>query len=249
MDSGKVAKGIRFNKYLAMCGVCSRRDADRMAKDGRVCVNGKAAAAGMQVFPGDIVEVDGKRVQAVPERAVLAFYKPPGVVCTARDPYATQMIAAYVDYPVRVTYAGRLDKNSEGLLLLTNDGELIDRLMRGANKHEKEYIVKVKEEITDAFLEALRNGIYLEELQKTTRPCVAAQIDKHTFDIVLTQGLNRQIRRMCGACGQEVLSIKRVRVMNIMLGGMLPGTYREVTGSEKAALYAAVGLEENRLVQ
>lgn len=238
-----MSSAVRLNKYLAMCGVCSRRDADCMIRDGKVRVNGRTAAVGMLVCDGDIIEVNGRRIQGQPDKIVLAFYKPAGVVCTERDRHADKIIADYISCSVRVAYAGRLDKDSEGLMLLTNDGALIERMMRGANRHEKEYIVKVKKEVTSAFIEALRNGIYLRELQKTTRKCEAEQIGKYTFRIVLTQGMNRQIRRMCEAQGQEVISLKRIRIMNITLDSLHAGEYREITDAEKKQLYAMAGLQ------
>ena len=145
---------------------------------------------------------------------------------------------------MRVTYAGRLDKDSEGLLLLTNDGDLIDGVMRGANGHEKEYIVKVNQEITEAFLETMSSGIYLKELETKTRPCQVEKIGKFTFRIILTQGLNRQIRRMCKTVGYEVTHLKRVRIMNVQLGSLLPGKYREVKGKELEELYRSVGMRK-----
>ena len=187
----------RLNKYLAACGVCSRREADRLIDSGRVTVNGREAVMGMQVSDGDIVCVNGKQIHGKNEKVVLAYYKPIGVTCTEKDKYAEKIINDYINLPYRVTYAGRLDKDSEGLLLLTNDGELIDAIMRGANRHEKEYVVKVNKEITPEFVEKMEKGVYLKELEQTTRPCRVKPIGKYTFHIVLTQGLNRQIRRMC----------------------------------------------------
>lgn len=236
-------KTVRLNKYLAMCGVCSRRDADTMIDAGQVRVNGRTAVRGMQIGGSDTVEVNGRKLQRQQDKIILAFYKPVGVVCTERDKHADKIVAQYIHCPVRVTYAGRLDKDSEGLLLLTNDGELIERMMRGANHHEKEYIVKVDKEITADFTDALRNGIYLKELRQTTRKCEAEQIGKYTFRIVLTQGLNRQIRRMCRSEGYEVVTLKRVRIMNITLDGLRQGEYRELTEEEKERLYALAGIE------
>ncbi|MBQ8592391.1 MAG: pseudouridine synthase [Lachnospiraceae bacterium] len=235
-------QGIRLNKYLAMCGVCSRRDADRIIDTGKVRINGQPATMGMRVVDGDVVEVNGKRIQGQSDKIVLAFYKPVGVVCTERDKYADKTILEYIKYPIRVTYAGRLDKESEGLIILTNDGDLIEHMMRGANHHEKEYIVKVNKEITDDFVNAMQSGIYLEELQKMTRECEVEKLGKYTFRIVLTQGMNRQIRRMCKTQGQEVVSLKRVRVMNITLDKLKVGEYRELTGDEKKQLYMLAGL-------
>ena len=228
---------IRLNKYLAECGVCSRRDADRLIEQCRVTVNGKIAAMGTKVSEQDEVAVNGKPLKKQERKVVLALYKPVGVTCTERDRHAQKTLNEMVKYPVRVTYAGRLDKDSEGLLLLTNDGDLIDAMMRGANRHEKEYVVKVTREVTEEFLEKLAAGVYIKELAQTTRPCQVEMLGKYTFRIILTQGLNRQIRRMCAAFGVEVKSLKRVRVMNIMLGNLKPGAFKEITGEELERLY------------
>lgn len=232
----------RLNKYLAACGVCSRREADRLVEEGAVTINGIVAKPGDQVAATDLVCVRGKEVEQKKQRVVLAYYKPTGITCTQKDQHAEKTVADVLKYPVRVTYAGRLDKESEGLLLMTNDGDLIDRMMRGANGHEKEYVVRVNREVTDLFLHQLTKGVYLEELKQTTRPCQAERIGKYTFRIVLTQGLNRQIRRMCRAFQFHVISIKRVRVMNVELGDLKPGEYREVTGAERDALYRQCGM-------
>lgn len=228
---------IRLNKYLAECGVCSRRDADRLIEQCRVTVNGKIAAMGTKVSEQDEVAVNGKPLKKQERKVVLALYKPVGVTCTEKDRHAKKTLNDMVKYPVRVTYAGRLDKDSEGLLLLTNDGDLIDAMMRGANRHEKEYVVKVTREVTEEFLEKLAAGVYIKELAQTTRPCQVEMLGKYTFRIILTQGLNRQIRRMCAAFGVEVKSLKRVRVMNIMLGNLKPGAFKEITGEELERLY------------
>lgn len=227
----------RLNKFLADRGVCSRREADRLIEQGRVEVNGQTAAMGCRVTERDSVAVNGKQLQGRPSKVVLAFYKPVGVTCTEQDRHAEKIINDYVKYPVRVTYAGRLDKDSEGLLLLTNDGDLIEAVMRGLHRHEKEYTVKVNREIEPQFLEKMAAGIYLRELKQTTRPCEIRQTGRYTFQIILTQGLNRQIRRMCQACGYEVRQLKRVRVMNIELEDLAPGKYREVQGQELERLY------------
>ncbi len=234
---------IRLNKYLADCGVCSRREADLLIEQGRVTVNGQRASTGSKVTEQDSVAVNGKRLQGRPQKVVLAFYKPVGVTCTEQDKHAEKIINDYVKYPVRVTYAGRLDKDSEGLLLLTNDGDLIEAVMRGAHRHEKEYIVKVNKEIDPIFLEKMAAGVYLPELKQTTRPCEIRQIGKYTFQIILTQGLNRQIRRMCKVCGYEVKQLKRIRVMHIQLENLAPGKYREVQGRELKQLYRDAGLD------
>lgn len=234
---------VRLNKYLAMCGVCSRRDADKLIAEGRVFINGKTADMGTKVSSADKITLNGKPLAGEEKRAVLAFYKPVGVTCTERDRHAEKMIMDMIKYPVRVTYAGRLDKDSEGLLILTNDGKLIDAMMRGFNRHEKEYVVKVNKEITPVFLQDMEKGVFLKELDITTRQCKMTQIGKYTFNIVLTQGVNRQIRRMCKTLGYEVKTLKRVRVMNILLGNVAPGKFREINGAELEELYAGCGLE------
>lgn len=233
----------RLNKYMAQCGACSRRDADRLIESGRVLVNGQVAVVGQTVEDGDEVRVGGKVLQGRERKVVLAYYKPVGVTCTERDRHAEEKITDVIDYPVRVTYAGRLDRDSEGLLLLSNDGDLIDAMMRGANRHEKEYTVNTDKEITGVFLSAMAKGVYLKELDVTTRACKTEYVGKHTFRIVLTQGLNRQIRRMCRECGYRALGIKRIRVMNISLQGLKPGEYRELSAEEKEALYRLCGLQ------
>lgn len=230
---------VRLNKYLAQCGICSRREADGLIAAGRVEVNGRMADMGVKVSAEDAVAVDGKLLKGRDDKVVLAYYKPQGVVCTERDSHADRIVTQEIGYPVRVTYAGRLDKDSEGLLLLSNDGDLIQRMMKGANGHEKEYVVRVKQELTDSFLKRLAAGIWLPELGVTTRPCRVRQSGKYTFHIILTQGLNRQIRRMCQALSVDVVSLKRVRVINITLDGLRPGEYRLIEGEERDALYEA----------
>lgn len=233
---------IRLNKYLASCGVCSRRDADKLIEAGEVSVNGKKAKAGMKVAAGDRVEVRGKRLETPDEKVVLAYYKPVGVICSERDAHAGRLVTKEIGYHKRVTYAGRLDKDSEGLLLLTDDGSLIDAMMRGKNGHEKEYIVKTDRAWDDGAIDRMREGVYLEELGQTTRPCEIEKIGDKTLRMVLTQGLNRQIRRMCEAQGYRVTSLKRTRVINIKLEKLKPGEYRELTGKEREELYRLCGL-------
>ncbi len=233
---------IRLNKYLAECGICSRREADRLIESGKVVVNGSKASMGEKVSAEDVISVDGVQVRGTKEKVVLAYYKPIGVVCTEKDKYAKRIVTEELDYPVRVTYAGRLDKDSEGLLLMTNDGELIDSLMRGRNEHEKEYEVRVKQEITKEFLASMEQGVYLEELEETTRPCKVEQTGNFDFRITITQGLNRQIRRMCDAFGFEVQSLKRIRIANITIGSLKNGEYRVVEGEELKRLYQEAGM-------
>lgn len=234
---------VRLNKYLASCGVCSRRDADKLIEEGAVFVNGEAARAGMKVSDADTVTVRGKTLHAPQDHVVLAYYKPRDVVCTERDAHAGRIVTKEIGYPRRVTYAGRLDKDSEGLLLLTDDGALIDAMMRGKHGHEKEYIVKSDRKWEEAAIENMRAGVYLEELSQTTRPCKIEKIGDKTLKMTLTQGLNRQIRRMCKTQGYEIRSLKRTRVINIELGDLKPGEYRELSDTEKAELYRYCGLE------
>ncbi len=221
-------QGIRLNKYIAMCGVSSRRDADKLIEQGKVKVNGEVATQGTKVMEGDSVKVGSKLIKPSEETVVLAFYKPVGVTCTERDAHAELTISDVLKYKERVTYAGRLDKDSEGLLLMSNDGQLIQDMMKGENAHEKEYIVKINKPVYKELLENLSKGVYLKDLHKTTRPCTVKKVSKDTFSIVLTQGLNRQIRRMCEAFDVKVLQLKRIRVVNVTLSGLNPGEYRKL---------------------
>lgn len=226
-----------MNKYLASCGVCSRREADRLIEEGRVVVNGEIAVTGMQVCDEDQVLVNGRPVHGKNKKVVLAYYKPVGVVCTEKDRFADKKITDMVRFPVRVTYAGRLDKDSEGLMLLTNDGALIDAMMRGSADHEKEYVVKVNKEVSDEFIHKMESGVYLTELDIKTKPCKIEKTGKFTFKIILTQGVNRQIKRMAKEMGYHVIAIKRIRVMNVLLSGLAPGQYRQLSEDELQVLY------------
>lgn len=237
---------MRLNRYLAACGVCSRRDADKLIEQGVVTINGKTAVPGSRVTERDRIAVRGKALQDPNKKVVLAYYKPVGVTCTERDAHARKIVIQELKYPVRVTYAGRLDRDSEGLLLMTNDGGLIDAMMRGSNGHEKEYIVKTDRAWSEDALENMRQGLYLEELKVTTRPCRIEQIGPKTLRMVLTEGMNRQIRRMCQSQGYKVTSLKRTRVVNVELGKLKPGEYRELTEAEQAALYEKCGLRMER---
>lgn len=232
--------GVRLNKYLAECGICSRRAADRLIQEGKVTIDGRTAQMGEQVTGREKIAVNGKLVAGKQESVLLLYHKPEGVVCTEKDPHAQRTIATQIRYPVRVTYAGRLDKDSSGLLLMTNDGDLIEEMMRGSNGHEKEYIVRVDKNLTPSFLEKMGQGVYLKELDRTTRPCEISKIGARTFSIVLTQGLNRQIRRMCETLGYGVISLKRVRVVNLLLGDLRPGEYREASPQEIAELHRSL---------
>ncbi|MBQ1994411.1 MAG: rRNA pseudouridine synthase [Lachnospiraceae bacterium] len=235
---------VRINKYLADCGICSRREADKYIDSGKVKINGQIAKSGMQVDDKDIVEFDGKQIRSLESKVVLAYYKPIGVTCTEKDKHAKKTIVDAIKYPVRLTYAGRLDKDSEGLIIMTNDGELINNMMRGANRHEKEYIVKVDRTINPEFVEKMSKGVFLKDLSQTTRPCEVEIIGKNTFKIILTQGLNRQIRRMCQTLGYNVKSLKRIRVVNIELKNIRSGEYREIKGEELRNLYAKCGMNK-----
>lgn len=228
---------VRLNKYLSEAGVCSRREADRLIESGRVTVDGKPAQTGMKVIPGQEVRVGKKLVSKGDEMVVLAVNKPRGIVCT-EEKRERNSIVRFLDYPIRVTYVGRLDKDSRGLLLMTNNGDIINRMMRASNYHEKEYKVTVDKEITDEFLEKMAGGVPI--LDTVTRPCKVRKIGKYTFSIILTQGLNRQIRRMCEALGYEVKDLLRVRVMNIRLGSLKEGGYRKVTDAELEELYKLI---------
>ena len=228
---------IRLNKYLADMGVCSRREADRLIEAGSVQVNGQAAVMGQKIGGDDVVTVKGKTIgkakdTATVKRVLLAVNKPVGVVCTTVDKDRAPNIVDMVDYPERIYPIGRLDKDSCGLILMTNDGDLVNRIAKASCNHEKEYIVKVDKIITYGFIEKLQRGVKLEELNATTRPCKAEKIDDKTFRIILTQGLNRQIRRMCQSLGLQVVFLKRIRIVNLYLDSLKPGEYAPLTGEE-----------------
>ena len=223
---------IRLNKYIAMCGVCSRRDADKLIEEGKVTINGKPAGMGDRVSEGDSVKIGSKLIKPNEETVVLAYYKPVGVTCTERDAHAAITVTEALKYKERVTYAGRLDKDSEGLLLMTNDGDLIQAMMKGENAHEKEYVVKINRPIYQEMLDKMEKGVYLKELKTTTRPCKVKKLSSTTFSIVLTQGLNRQIRRMCETFNAKVITLKRIRVVNVTLSGLNPGEYRQLSRDE-----------------
>ena len=227
-------ESVRLNKYLSEAGVCSRREADRLIESGKVTVDGVTAQMGMRVTAGQIVKVGKKTVSKQDEMIVLAVNKPKGIVCT-EDQRERDSIVRFLNYPVRVTYAGRLDKDSRGLLLMTNNGDIINQMMRAANRHEKEYKVTVDKEITEQFIKKMSEGVPI--LDTVTRPCTVKKIGKYTFSIILTQGLNRQIRRMCAAFGYEVKDLVRIRIMNIRLGSLKEGAYRKLTDEELEELY------------
>ncbi len=234
-------ESIRINKYLSEAGICSRREADRELESGHISINGIVAKPGDRVFPGDEVVYNGIAVHKKDAPVLLAMNKPVGIVCTAEKKEKNNVID-YLNYECRVYPVGRLDKDSEGLLLLTNQGELSNQIQKARNYHEKEYIVTVNKNISDAFLRGMAGGVPLVELGATTRKCKVKQLDKRTFSIVLTQGLNRQIRRMCEYFGYRVVQLKRIRVMNITLGDLKPGEYRKIEGEEYQKLLSLLDL-------
>ena len=231
---------MRINKYLSEAGICSRREADRLIQSGRVQINGKTASPGDRVLEDDKVELDQKEVPKKNPDLLYAFYKPRGIVCT-EDPSEPANIRDYLKHPVRLTYMGRLDKDSEGLLLLTNNGDWIELCMRGSRKHEKEYEVTIDRPVTKELLSFLSSGVYLPRLDRTTRKCRAWKTEKNVFHIVLTQGLNRQIRYMCEEAGVRVLSLKRLRVLNIRLDNMKPGELLLIEDPLKADFLREIG--------
>ncbi len=232
---------MRINKYLSAQGVCSRREADRLLEAGRITVDGVTAMCGQQVDDNSVICIDGSRISdEKPQDVLMAFNKPRGIVCTTTDNQGKNNIVDYIGYDKRIYPVGRLDKDSDGLILLTNNGEITDKILRSVNGHEKEYVVKVNKKITDTFLKSMADGVYLKELDVTTKPCSISRINNYTFRIILTQGLNRQIRRMCQESGYKVESLTRVRIMNIELGGLKTGEYRIIEGKEKSMLYESL---------
>ena len=241
---------MRLNKFLASIGVCSRREADKAIEAGRVMINGQVVELGATVGDEDLVSFDGryigmgKDVEKI-KPIIIAFNKPEGLVCTTSDNDGAMNVVDYIGMKERIYPVGRLDKDSSGLLLLTNQGSLTNSLLRAANYHEKEYIVKVNKDIDDAFINKMANGIYLYELKTKTRKCKVKKLNKNTFSIVLTQGLNRQIRRMCLACGMKVQKLNRVRIVNIKLDGLALGDYRNLSDEEVRKFYKELGIREN----
>lgn len=222
----------RLNKYLSEAGYCSRRAADRLIEAGRVTINDVVPEMGTKVASEDVVKVDGEIIgERKQDFVYLAFNKPIGIVCTTDTRVEKENIIDYIKYPKRIFPIGRLDKPSEGLILLTDDGDIVNKILRASNNHEKEYIVTVNQPISQTFIERMSGGIYLEDLDKHTKKCEVKKIDRFTFSIILTQGLNRQIRRMCEYLNYEVQALKRIRIMNIKLD-MPSGKYRELTKEE-----------------
>lgn len=231
-------EAVRINKYLSETGFCSRRAADKLIEQGRITVNGKPVEMGMKVRPQDQVAVDGENVGKKTEKPVyIAFNKPVGIVCTTDTKVEKDNIIDYINYPSRIFPIGRLDKPSEGLIFLTNDGDIVNKILRARNNHEKEYVVTVDKHITKSFVDKMSKGIPI--LDTITRPCVVKQTHEREFRIILTQGLNRQIRRMCEYLGYRVVRLKRVRIMNVTLD-IGKGKWRDLTNKEL--------VEINRLV-
>lgn len=227
------SKEVRINKYISDAGICSRREADQWIVSGRVQIDGKAAVMGSKVSLGQRVTVDGRDITKDKRMVLIAFHKPVGIVCTA-DKREPDNIVDYINYGSRIFPIGRLDKDSQGLILLTNNGEIVNKILRAGNQHEKEYIVEVNKPITEEFLRGMAGGVPI--LNTRTKPCIVEQIDKTKFRIVLTQGLNRQIRRMCEYFDYRVRSLLRVRIMNISLGRLKAGTWRNLTERELSEL-------------
>lgn len=226
---------MRINRYLSQAGLCSKREVDRWIEQGRVRVNGEPAVLGMRLSESDRVAVDGEPVTSFPEPVYLLYHKPVGVTCTHDEDVEGNLTEA-VGYPQKVFAVGRLDKASEGLLLLTNQGELFNKILRAQNGHEKEYIVTVDRPLNDTFLQQMRSGV--EILNTVTLPCEVELLDIHRFKITLKQGLNRQIRRMCKALGYRVMRLQRVRIMNLHLDDLPCGQWRPLSSNEQTALLA-----------
>lgn len=232
----------RLNKYISDSGYCSRREADRLIEEGRVTVNGRVAKVGERVAPGSRVFVDKHPISGAGDKVYIALYKPVGIVCTA-DPREPMNIVDYIHFPGRIYPIGRLDKDSEGLILLTSDGDIVNRILRASGRHEKEYEVAVDRPITPEFLERMSKGVPV--LGQVTLPCRVRKTGPGSFRIILVQGLNRQIRRMCEYLGYNVVHLRRIRIMNITLGGMRPGHWRMLTNAELKTLMKSLNAGES----
>ncbi len=230
-------ESISLNKYISSKGLCSRREADRWIEAGRIKINGKVAQKGNRVFSKDIVLLDNKRLQKAPKTVFIALNKPRGIVSTT-DPKEPKNIVDFVNYKERLFHVGRLDKASEGLIIMTNDGDIVNKILRAGNAHEKEYVVRVDKSISTHFLERMSSGIPI--LDTVTLPCFVEQLDKKMFRIILKQGLNRQIRRMCEYLGYEVKQLKRIRIMHVSLGRLKTGQWRHFTKQEVHELHQLV---------
>src|SRR5688572_27288827 len=231
---------MRLNKHISESGICSRREADAWIAAGRVTVNGEPGALGTQVKPGDEVRIDGKPLPAQRKAIYIALNKPPGITCTTeRD--VPGNIVDFIGHRERIFPIGRLDKDSEGLILLTNDGDIVNRILRSENEHEKEYVVTVNRHVTDLFLKGMASGVRI--LGTVTKPCQVYREGGYRFRIILTQGLNRQIRRMCSFFGYQVVRLQRIRIMKLTLEGLQSGQWRELTTAEVQALLSESGTQ------
>jgi 23S rRNA pseudouridine2604 synthase len=235
-----LSEGTRLNKYISEAGVASRRAADRLIEEGKVTINGKPAVVGDRVYEDDIVAVNGKRIEKEEEDIILVFNKPKGITCTS-NPEDKDNVIDYIGYPKRIYSIGRLDKDSQGLLLMTNNGELANQIMRSRGEHEKEYIVTVDKPVTKAFIKGMSNGVPILE-DRITKKCFVEMTGENEFRIILKQGLNRQIRRMCEYFGYDVVKLVRIRVMNVELGKLKEGRYRDISKQEREELYRQLGL-------
>lgn len=235
-------KGVRINKFFTEQGVCSRRAADVLIEEGRVSINGRTAVLGDQVAARDVVSVDGRVVGRDRRTVYLAYHKPVGVTCTT-EPHVPGNIVEAVCYPERIFPIGRLDKDSSGLILLTNDGDIVNRILRAEFGHEREYLVTVNCPFPPEFLDRLERGVLV--LGRKTAPCRAIQVDQSSFRMILTEGRNRQIRRMCSTLGFRVVRLVRSRIMHIVLGSLAVGEWRHLSEEERAPLLAAVGLVDD----
>src|SRR6476660_6579089 len=231
---------LRINKFISESGKTSRRDADKLIAEGRVTINGSIAKIGSQVEPGDDVRVDGNPIRVARNNVYIALNKPIGITSTTEKGVKGNIVDL-VNHPLRIFNIGRLDKDSEGLILLTNDGDIVNEILRSENKHEKEYIVSVDRPITPEFLKKMSEGVKI--LGTKTLPCELVQLSKFDFQIILTQGLNRQIRRMCEALGYEVYRLQRTRIMNIHLGNLPLGQWRDLTKKERTQLFKDINYE------
>lgn len=231
---------IRVNKYISEAGKASRRGADKLITDGRVTINGKRAKIGDQVEPGDNVLVNGEPIRVARNNVYLALNKPVGITSTTEKKVKGNIVDL-VNHPLRVFNIGRLDKDSEGLILLTNDGDIVNEILRSENKHEKEYIVSVDKPITPEFVKQMSEGVKI--LGTKTLPCEVRPLSKYDFQIILTQGLNRQIRRMCEELGYQVYRLQRTRIMNIHLGNLPPGQWRDLSKKERTQLFRELNYE------
>nr|WP_299032920.1 23S rRNA pseudouridine(2604) synthase RluF [uncultured Tenacibaculum sp.] len=229
MENNNNDTSINLNKYISSTGICSRREAERFITEGRVTINGNPTQLGNRVHEGDVVKIDGKPLKAKPKTIYIALNKPVGIVCTT-DSKERKNIVKFVGHPQRLFPIGRLDKPSEGLIFLTNDGDIVNKILRAGNNHEKEYIVSVNKTFDERFMKRMSNGIPI--LGTVTKKCKVERINNTTFKIVLVQGLNRQIRRMCEYLGYEVKKLKRTRIMNVTLGNLKVGEWRELTSKE-----------------